>query len=58
MNPKETVDRKCEEFLGHDMFALGNKGLEGMQGTVPKIFLAIVLLVSNSYFYWPVGSLE
>lgn len=57
-SPKETLHRKCEEFLGHDMFGLGSRGLGGMQSTVPKIFLATALLVSNSYFCWPASPLE
>lgn len=40
------------------MFGLGNRGLGGMRSMVPKIFLAIVLLVSNSYFCWPTSALE
>lgn len=37
------------------MFGLGSGGLGGMRSTVPKIFLAIALLVSKSYLCWPAG---
>lgn len=37
------------------MFGLGSRGVRGMRCVVPKIFLAIALLVSNSYLCWPAG---